>query len=82
MRPEGGKTGSLNTSENLSNKAEIYGSLAPRAKGAQGPFYSPSSTSLAPIAKRLTNSHNNVNQAALCDLRTVFIKELKEHSST
>ena len=30
---EGGKMGSVNTSENSSNKAEIYGSLAPGAKG-------------------------------------------------
>ena len=60
--------GSLNTSENLSNKAEIYGSLAPGAKGVQGPSYSPSSTSLAPIARRLPDGCNNVNHAALCDL--------------
>ena len=34
---KGGKTGSANTSENLSNKAEIYGSLAPGARGVQIP---------------------------------------------
>ena len=33
MKSEGGKTGSTNTSENLSNKAKIYGSLAPGARG-------------------------------------------------
>ena len=79
---EGGKTGSLNMSENLSNKAEIYRSLALGSKGGRGPFYSLSSMPLAPIAKRLLDSYNNVNQAALCDLQMVFIKELKKHSST
>ena len=74
--------GSKNTSENLSNKAKIYGSLSPRARGVWGPSYSLSSTSLSPIAKRLPDSHNSVNQAALCDLQMVFIKECKEHSST
>ena len=33
-----------NTSENSSNKAEIYGSLAPGARGVWIPSYSPSST--------------------------------------
>ena len=82
MQSEGGKTGSANTSENLSNKAEIYGSLAPGARGVQIPSYSPSSMSLAPIARRLPDGHNNVNQAALWDLQMVFNKEHKEHSST
>ena len=67
-RSEGGKTGFANTSENSSNKAKIYGSLAPRARRIQIPSYSPSSTSLAPIARRLPNGDNNVNQAALWDL--------------
>ena len=31
--PKGRKTSSANTSKNSSNKAEIYGSLAPRARG-------------------------------------------------
>ena len=65
---EGGKTGSANMSENLPNKAEIYGSLAPGDRGVWIPSYSPSSTSLAPIARRLPDSWNNVNQAALWDL--------------
>ena len=64
---EGGKTGSVNTSENSSNKAEFYGSLVPGARGVQIPSYSPSSMSLAPIAGRLPDGHNNVNQAALWD---------------
>ena len=81
-RSEGGKTGSANTSENSSNKAEIYGSLAPGARGVRIPSYSPSSMSLAPIARRLPDGCNNVNQAALWDLQTVFNKERKEHSST
>ena len=79
---KGGKTGSANTSEDFSNKAEIYGSLAPGARGVWIPSYSPSSTPLAPIARRLPNGHNSVNQAALWDLQMVFNKELKEHSST
>ena len=79
---EGRKTGSMNISENSSNKAEIYGSLAPGARGVWGPSYSPSSMSLAPIARRLPDGCNNVNHAALWDLQTVFIKDLKEHSST
>ena len=60
MQPEGGKTGSANTSENSSNKAEIYRLLAPRAKGVWISSYSPSSISLAPIARRLPDGHNNV----------------------
>ena len=72
----------MNMSENSSNKAEIYGSLAPGARGVWIPSYSPSSMSLAPIARRLPDGHNNVNQAALWDLQTVFNKEHKEHSST
>ena len=81
-RSKGGKTGSANISENSSNKAEIYGSLAPGARGVWIPSYSPSSMSLAPIPRRLPNSCNNVNQAALWDLQMVFNKEHKEHSST
>ena len=73
---EGRKTVSLNTSKNSSNQAENYGSLAPGANGVQGPSYSPSSISLAPIARRLLDGCNNVNHAALCDLQTVFIKDL------
>ena len=65
---KGGKTGSSKMSENSYNKAEIYRLLAPGAKGAQGPSYSPSRTSLAPIARRFPDGHNNVNHAALCDL--------------
>ena len=80
MQSEGRKMGSTNMSENSSNKAEIYGSLAPGAKGVWGPSYSPSSMSLAPIARRLPDGCNNVNHAALHDLRTVFIKTCKEHS--
>ena len=68
MWSKGGKTGSMNTSENSSNKAEIYGSLAPGARGVWIPSYSPSSMSLAPIARRLPDGCNNVNQAALWDL--------------
>ena len=79
---EGGKTGSTNTSENSSNKAEIYGSLPPGAREVWIPSYSPSSMSLAPIARRLPDGCHNVNQAALWDLQTVFNKECKEHSST
>ena len=79
---EGRKMGSSNMAENLSNKAEIYGLLAPRAKGVWGPSYSLSSMSLAPIARRLPDGHNNVNYAALWDLQMAFIKDLKEHSST
>ena len=77
---EGGKTGSSNTSENSSNKAEIDGLLAPGARGVWGPSYSPSSTSLASIARGPPDGHHNVNHAAFCDLRTVFIKDLNEHS--
>ena len=51
MRAKDGKIGSVNTSENSSNKAEIYGSLAPGARGVWIPSYSPSSMSLAPIAR-------------------------------
>ena len=72
MQSEGGMTGSANKAENLSNKAEIYGSLAPGAEGAQVPSSSPSSILLAPIARRLPDGHNNVNQAALWDLQMVF----------
>ena len=36
-RSECGKMGSTNMSENLSNKVEIYGLLAPGAKGVRGP---------------------------------------------
>ena len=79
---KGGKTGSMNMSKNSSNKAEIYGSLAPGARGARIPSYSPSSTSLVPIARKLPNGCNNVNQVALWDLQMVFNKECKEHSST
>ena len=82
MRSKGGKTGSAKTYENLSNKAEIYGSLVPGAREVRIPSYSPSSMSLAPIARRLPDGCNNVNQAALWDLRTVLNKERKEHSST
>ena len=82
MQSEGGKMGSANTSENLSNKAEIYGLLVPGAKGVQGPSNSLSSTSLAPIARRLTDGCNNINHATFYDLQTVFINDLKEHSST
>ena len=82
MRYESRKMGSLNTSENLSNKVEIYGLLASGAKGVRGPYYSLSSIVMAPIARRLPNGSNNINHAALCDLRVVFIKDLKEHSST
>ena len=82
MQSEGRKTGSMNTSENSSNKAEIYRSLAPGARGVQIPSYSPSSMSLAPIARRLPDGCDNVNQAALWDLQTIFNKECKEHSST
>ena len=79
---EGRKMGSANTSENLSNKAEIYGSLASGAKGVLGPSNSQSSTSLTPIARRLLDSRNNVNHATLHDLQMVFTNDLKEHSST
>ena len=65
---KGGKRACVNMSENLSNKAEIYRSLALGARGVRSPSYSPSSKSLAPIARRLPNGHNNVNQAALWDL--------------
>ena len=65
---EGGKMGSTNISENSSNKAEIYRSLAPGAKGVRYPSNSPSTTSLAPIARRLPNVHNNVNHAVHHDL--------------
>ena len=60
--------GFLNTSESSSNIAETYGSLAPGARGVQDPSYSPSSMSLASIARRLPDGQNNVNHAALCDL--------------
>ena len=82
MRSEGRKTGSVKTSENLSNKAEIYGSLAPGARGVWILSYSPSSMSLAPIARRLPDGYNNVNQVALWDLQMVFNRKHKEHSST
>ena len=72
----------MNNSENLSNKAETYGSLAPGAKGVRGPSNSLSSMSLDPIARRLPDGCNNLNHAALHDLQMVFIKDLKEHSST
>ena len=65
---EGGKTSYVNKSENSSNKAEIYRSLASGFKAVWGPSNSPSSMSLAPIARRMPDSHNNVNHAALCDL--------------
>ena len=68
---EGRKTGSMNMSENSSNKAEIYGPLAPGAKGVWGPSNYPSSMSLAPIARRLPDGCKNVNHAALHDLQTV-----------
>ena len=77
---EGRKTGSTNMSKNSSNKAEIYGSLTPGARGVRIPSYSPSSTSLAPIARRLPDGCKNVNKAALWDLQTVFNKGCKEHS--
>ena len=76
-RSKGGKTGSANMSKNLSNKAKIYGSLAPGARGVRVPSYSSSSMSLAPIARRLPDGHNNVNQVALWDLQTVFNKDAK-----
>ena len=79
---KGKKIGSANMSENSSNKVEIYDSLAPRARGVWGTSYSPSSTSLAPIARRLPDGSNNVNHAALHDLQMVFINDCKEHSST
>ena len=79
---KGRKTGSVNTSENSSNKAEIHRSLAPRTRGVQGPPCCPSSRSLAPITRRLPNGCNNVNQAAHWDLHMVFIEECKDHSST
>ena len=82
MRFEGRKMGSSNTSENSFNKEKIYRPLAPGAKGVRGPSYSPSSMSLAPIARRFPDSCNSVNHVALCDLWMVFIKDLKEHSST
>ena len=72
----------MNTSKNSSNKAEIYGPLAPGARGVQIPSYSPSSTSLAPIGRSLPNDCNNVNQTELWDLQTVFNKECKDHSLT
>ena len=82
MWSEGRKMGSANIPENSSNKAEIYGSLAPRARGVRGPSNSPSSMSLAPISRRLLDSCNNVNHLALHGLQTVFINDSKEHSST
>ena len=48
---EGKKMSSSSMLEKLSNKTEIYGSLAPGAKRVWGPFYSPSSMSLASIAR-------------------------------
>ena len=42
---EGRKTGAVNASKNLSNKAEIYGLLVPGARGVWIPSYSPSSMS-------------------------------------
>ena len=74
--------GSANMSENSSNKAEIYASVAPRAKGVRGPSNSLSSMSLTPIARRLPDGPSNTNHAALHDLQMVFINDLKEHSST
>ena len=74
------KNGFRKQSENLSNKAKIYGSLAPGAKGFQGPSNSPSSILLAPIARRLPDGHKNVSYAALHDLQMVFINDRKEHS--
>ena len=83
MRFKDGKTGFLEyISENLSSKAEIYGLLELGARGVWGPSCSPSSMTLAPIARRLLDGHNNKKHAELCDLLTVFIKDLKEHSST
>ena len=82
MWSKGRKTGSANTSKNSSNKAEIYRLLASGARGVWIPSYSPSSMSLAPIARRLPYGHNNMNQAALWDLQIVFNKKHKEHSST
>ena len=82
MQSKGRKTGSMNMSENSSNKTEIYGSLAPGARGVRIPPYPPSSMSLDPIARRLPDGHNNVNQAELWDLQTAFKKECKDHSST
>ena len=79
---KGRKKGSLNMSENSFYKAKIYGSPAPGAKGVLGPLYSPSGMSLAPIARRLPDGCKNVNYSALCDLQAIFIKDLKEHSST
>ena len=76
------KMGSSNTSENSSKKAEIYRLLSSGAKGIQDPLYSPSSTLLDPIAKKLPDGCNNVNHATLYDLLMVLIKDLKEHSST
>ena len=64
-RFESGKTGFANMSENSSNKAEIYKSLAFRAKGVWGPSNFPSSMSLAPIPRRLPDGCNNMNHAAL-----------------
>ena len=81
-RCEGGKMGSSNKSENLSNKTKIYGSLAPGAEGVPDPSYSLSGMLLVPIARKLPNSHYNVNHAAPCDLQKVLINDLKEHSST
>ena len=78
--PEGRNTSCSNISENSSNKAEINGSLAPGAKGVRGPSYSPSSMSLAPIARRLLDGYNNVNHAALCDLQTVSSRTSKSTS--
>ena len=69
---EGGKTGSTNTSENSSNKAEIYGSLAPGARGVRIPSYSPSSTSLAPIARRLLDGHNKCKPSSTLGFANSF----------
>ena len=77
MQSKSRKAGSANMSENSSNKAEIYGLLAPGARGVQIPSNSPSSISLAPIVRRLPDGCNNVNQAALWDSQTVFNKERK-----
>ena len=81
-RSQGRKMVSSNTSQNLSNKAKIYGILAPGGSGVWSPSYSPLSTSLAPIARRVPDGCKNMNHAALCDFQMVFIKNLIKHSST
>ena len=77
MWSKGKKVASTNMSENLSNKAEIYGSLAPWARGVWGPSYSPLSMSLAPIARRPPDGHNNMNRATLYDLQAVLARTSK-----